>query len=245
MQTYWIGHGVSAREIQLPPADSEVVQGVSWGRADMLDTPAYWALRCHTEEDPLHGFTSSSSSLIEEIGFCLLGGFGITAELNTAAFERLRNADVFDLTNCFRENDIRALLLEPLPVGGKFKRFRFPNQRAKRLSAMRQMLGGLDLSDLPIDQLNILIRKIPGIGPKTAAWVIRNHYSSDDVAILDVHVIRACSRFRLFPAKFSLPRDYGALEQRFLTFARAIDVRPAILDAVMWTEMRSEPRTHR
>ena len=52
----------------------------------MLDTPAYWALRCLVEESPLHGFTSTNGSLIDEIGFCLLGGFGITAELNSAAF---------------------------------------------------------------------------------------------------------------------------------------------------------------
>jgi thermostable 8-oxoguanine DNA glycosylase len=211
----------------------------------MIDTPAYWALRSLVEENPLHGFTSSTGSLVEEIGFCILGGFGITAEVNDAAFKALRAAGVFDLSATVAEEDIKRLLLRPVNVQGRLQRYRFPNQRASRLTVMRQLLRSADLDSMPVPSLNQALRKIPGIGPKTAAWIIRNHFGSDDVAILDIHVIRACSRLRLFPADPMLPRDYEHLQEAFISFARAIQVRPAILDAVMWTEMRNEPLTYR
>jgi len=245
VQRYWIGRGDSAREICLPEPESEVLAGLSWGRADALDTAAYWALRCMAEDNPLHGFSSSSGSLVEEIGFCLLGGFGITAELNAAAFDRLKAANVFSVSASISEQRIRALLLEPLQVNGRPHRYRFPNQRARRLHAMRCKLLGVDIEELPIADVSTILRDIPGIGPKTASWIIRNHFGSDDVAILDVHVIRACSRLRLFPEQIKLPRDYDLLEEKFISFARAIEVRPAVLDAVMWTDMRNEPRSYR
>ena len=78
-----------------------------------------------------------------------------------------------------------------------------------------------------------------GIGPKTALWIVRNYLDSDDVAIIDVHVLRACRRMKLFPDEISLPRDYGALEEKFLNFANAIKVRASLLDAVMWVETRA------
>ncbi len=42
----------------------------------------------------------------------------------------------------------------------------------------------------------------------------------------------------LFPENYRLPRDYETLEQRFLAFANALSVRTAVLDAIMWREMR-------
>lgn len=43
---------------------------------------------------------------------------------------------------------------------------------------------------------------------------------------------------RVFPEEFSLPRDYEALEARFLSFSKALNVRPSVLDAVIWSEIR-------
>lgn len=243
MQQFWIGDGHTSLQVYLPAPDEEVLHGIPWGRADTLDTPAYWALRCKSELSALEGFTDKSASLLEEIGFCLLGGFGITAELNTAAFCRLRSAGVFDRSTPSDEAAIKELLIEPLQIEGRVRRYRFPNQRSRRIAAMRQAIDRMDLDSLSENHLRLILRNIEGIGPKTAAWIIRNHFDSDAVAILDVHVIRACSRFKLFPERVVLPRDYDFLQERFLRLARALEVRPAVLDAVMWTEMRNEKRS--
>jgi len=240
MQEFWIEGPNGAEKITLPSPETEVIPGVSWGRGEMLNTPAYWMLRCKIASDPLYDFVSDGENLIEEIGFCLLGGFGVTAELNSAAFVRLRNAGVFDLDQAFDENGIRRLLLEPLLVFDRPHRYRFPNQRAKRLALMREQVGNIDLNSLTERTMRELLLTINGIGPKTAAWVMRNHFNSDDVAIIDIHLIRACKQINVFPESFRLPQDYPPLEQRFLDFARALEVRPAILDAVIWSDMREQ-----
>ena len=100
-----------------------------------------------------------------------------------------------------------------------------------------------DTPAIPIHDLYRMIREallqLEGIGPKTASWIVRNLLGSDEVAILDVHLIRACQQMRVFPHRLALPKDYDALEERFLSFSHAIRIRPSVLDAVIWSEARS------
>jgi thermostable 8-oxoguanine DNA glycosylase len=83
------------------------------------------------------------------------------------------------------------------------------------------------------------LMRIPGIGPKTASWITRNWLGSDEVAILDIHIIRAGLLIGLFDRSMRVPRDYEALERRFLEFCGALGARPSLLDAVMWRAMRN------
>lgn len=239
MQSVWAGYGDGARLIALPDSHEEVVRGVRWGAPDHLGTPAYWAVRCHWNEEATPSFACGASSLVEEVGFCLLGGYSVTFEANVAAFDWLREHGVFDLGRDIPASLIFDLLSQPLDVQGRARRYRFPNQRARRIDAMRRRMV-----DSPPDQtspraLRDGLMSFDGIGPKTASWIVRNHLDSDDVAIIDVHVLRACRQMSLFPDEISLPRDYGALEERFLDFAKAIKVRSSLLDAVMWAETRA------
>ncbi len=239
MQLVWAGYGEGARLIALPDSGEEVVRGVRWGAADHVGTPAYWAVRCQWSEESTPSFSCGANSLVEEVGFCLLGGYSVTFEANAAAFEWLREHGVFDLNTDAPERHIRELLSQPLSVRGRHRRYRFPNQRARRISVMRQcMMESPPDTTSPI-ALRDHLMSLEGIGPKTASWIVRNHLDSDDVAIIDVHVLRACRRMRLFPDTVSLPRDYVVLEERFLNFAKAIRIRPSLLDAVMWAETRA------
>ena len=43
----------------------------------------------------------------------------------------------------------------------------------------------------------------------------------------------------LFDRSMRVPRDYEALERRFLEFCGALGARPSLLDAVMWRAMRN------
>ncbi|MEA3001512.1 MAG: hypothetical protein QOH81_300 [Sphingomonadales bacterium] len=238
MQEIWVGYGDGAQLVTVPSAHENVLPGIPWGSASRPFSPAYWAVRCQWPEAELPTFVSRDKSLVEEIGFCLLGGFGIRYEVNKAAFERLRERGTFDLERDCSLQDILVLLTEPLKLNGRKVRYRFPNQRARRLILMRQELSGSDLSEVAPTQLRKRLQELDGIGPKTASWIVRNYAGSDDVAILDVHVIRACRWMALFPPIIVLPRDYEELENRFLKFASIIGVRASVLDAVMWTEVR-------
>ncbi|GHC52373.1 hypothetical protein GCM10007315_13560 [Gemmobacter tilapiae] len=59
------------------------------------------------------------------------------------------------------------------------------------------------------------------------------------MAILDIHILRACWYMGLFEFGISLPRDYARLEQRFLEFSSALGNPPSVLDAIMWDDMRA------
>ncbi len=237
-QEAWAGHGASARLVRLPARDVEVMPGVAWGSPDYFNTPAYWAVRCQWEEES-PDYVAGNDDLIREVAFCLLGGFGIRYEVNQAAFARLEACGFFDLRSAgIDEATVRGWLSEPLLVNGRRVRYRFPNQRAQRLARMLAFFERNDLSGLNAGALRAALMTIEGVGPKTASWIVRNCLGSDEVAIIDVHLIRACTTMRVFPEEFSLPRDYEALEARFLSFSKALNVRPSVLDAVIWSEIR-------
>lgn len=238
MQQVWVGSGERAVKVDLPPPDREVLPGLAWGHACDPSSPAYWAARCRHPGEESPDYVTSDDSLLEVVGFCLLGGFGIRYEINLAAYDRLKAAGAFDPDGDIDEVGIRAMLVEPLRVQGREVRYRFPNQRARRLASMRVQLSGAWTPGTSALELRRRLMSVEGVGPKTASWIVRNLLGSDEVAILDVHIIRACRAMTLFPERIVLPRDYDALERRFLDLARGIGVPASLLDGVMWTEVR-------
>lgn len=230
-------HTIPDNTLALSPS-AEIVPGVAFGRPEWVPSPAFWlSLATGNWTDDDRYVSAPGSPLADDVAFCILGGYGIRMEINLAAWDRLKAAGALDTPLDVAR--IEALLLEPLDVEGRPTRYRFPRQRASRLSeALRQ------LDKLPIDQLSPLelrdeLMNLPGIGPKTASWIVRNWTGTDAVAILDVHVIRAGQIMGLFPKDVRLPRDYSALEARFLDFAKALRVPASYLDALMWREMRT------
>jgi thermostable 8-oxoguanine DNA glycosylase len=219
--------------------DDEVVPGVLFGSPEWVPTPAFWATLADRFDPETDDYVSPAGTpLAEDLAFCLLGGYGIKMELNRAAWERLSNAGVFQADVIPSRNELEELLSEPLNVNGRLQRYRFPRQRADRLFVA---LTSINESPPPTDDAirfrdNLML--LPGIGPKTASWIVRNWSGSDEVAILDVHVLRAGAIIGLFPENYRLPKDYVSLERRFLDFARALQVRASVLDALIWREMR-------
>ncbi|MER0240076.1 hypothetical protein [Fulvimarina sp. MAC8] len=226
----------TARERRSP--DAEVVPGVAWGRSGWVGSPAYWSMLAATEDPADDYVRRDDSPLHHEVAFCLLGGFGIRMEVNEAAYAACLGRGLLDPGRRPAAAEVEAVLSTPLEVGARTVRYRFPRQRSGRLA---QALRAIEDSPPPTDtprRFRDALMEVPGIGPKTASWIARNWMGADDVAILDIHVLRAGFAMNLFPANATLPGDYDALENRFLAFAAAIGVRPSLLDAVIWREMR-------
>jgi thermostable 8-oxoguanine DNA glycosylase len=80
--------------------------------------------------------------------------------------------------------------------------------------------------------------QLPGVGPKTASWIVRNYRGSDEIAIVDIHIARACRAAGLTSARLTPSTDYFAIEDRFLQFASALGVPASYLDHLMWNVMR-------
>lgn len=234
--------GKVAIQVELPAARCEVLPGVCWGLVEAFPTPAYWAYQViarRLDEGPRSH--RLGQTLAEELGACLLGGHGIPASIGLAAFERCRERGLFrpDAT----EFDFLQALLTPLTVGGRMVRYRFAAQKARFLArAMKVVVDGV-----PSLESGRLLRdwllRLEGVGPKTASWVARNWLDADDVAILDIHVLRAGVLSGFLDRSMNVARHYLELEAQFLRFATALGVRASELDAVIWRDMMSSPRT--
>lgn len=241
MQTVIHISGEQILQLLLPPPGARVVDGIHWGRHDELCSPAYWAAQSWMWqiEEPEH--FRLGRTLAEELLACMLGGYGIPAEVGLAAYDRLRPFAINPSGPLCNEAFVHDALMQPLRVRGREVRYRFVNQKARLLSAAFRCFDPAAAS-LPDRRLRDRLQELPGVGPKTASWVVRNLRGSDEVAILDVHLLRAGRMLGIFETALTVERHYPCLENAFLHFATAIGARPSILDSVMWMTMRRLPR---
>jgi len=232
--------GSGWREFCLPSAQEEVLPGVCWGAFDEILTPAFWAGQAwlHADSGRFARY-KLGRSLREEVAACILGGYGIPAEMGLAAFERLREQGLLESSPS--DVSLEDALAQPLLVNGRMLRYRFPRQKARHLSGALGRLN--EVAGREGRALRDALMTLSGIGPKTASWITRNWCDADDVAILDVHVCRACERAGVFPVGSDPSRHYLPLEELYLRFSRAIGVRASMLDNLIWQTMRRLPHS--
>ncbi|MDR6623856.1 endonuclease III domain-containing protein [Caulobacter segnis] len=226
------------RFLDLPDPAVALMPGVRWGSFEHALTPAFWVSQAWLQDDGGDLSFELAPTLREEVVYCLLGGHGAPAEVGLAASKRVLDALAEKADGVLGRDRIETMLLEPLWVNGKLIHYRFARQRAKYLTGALEGLRHLVDEELDDLALRDALRDLPGIGPKTASWIVRNRRASDRVAILDVHIIRACEHMGVFPRGANLARSYMDLERRFLEFCEVGGVRASVLDAVMWGTMR-------
>ena len=230
-----IAPGAKRVVVQTPPPEAEVIPGVRWGNINAPMTPAFWKASAAMLPETGPNALRAGDSLVDEMAVCLLSGFGIKAELAYAAYRRLRDRGL--LAGKPEVAALEAALREPLQLGARAARYRFPTQKAKYLAGALEVFRSQvpPVGDL---ELRAWLMGIEGIGAKTASFIVRNWLLSDQVAILDVHVIRAGTHMGLFRPSDRVESMYDRMERRFLDFARAINVRASILDLMIWGQMR-------
>jgi len=210
--------------------------------AEELLTPAYWATQAWMWEVEAPEHYKLGNSLEEETLACLLGGYGIPAEVGLAAYKRLRERLIEDPQALNYEKAVLEMLLEPLDIGERKVRYRFARQKARYISAAMKAIPQVDREASDRD-LRAKLVDIPGIGLKTASWIVRNWRNSDEVSILDIHILRAGQILGVFPKERTVEKHYLILEDLYLEFAASISVRASILDSVMWMTMRQMPNS--
>jgi thermostable 8-oxoguanine DNA glycosylase len=228
----------SSVEVSLPSAFNEVLPGVYWGAFDEIASPAYWYIQSwlHSELGT-YSDLRLGRSLSEELAACLLGGYGMPADLGLAAYRRLREQRlIFEGVSA---EQLESSLSKPFTISGRSRHYRFAKQKSRYLSACLAELATLQDAEGHGDVgLRDALTSLPGIGPKTASWIVRNYRGSDHVAIIDVHILRAGRLIGLFSESHNPQQHYFSLEQRFLELASAMRVRAALLDALIWDQMR-------
>lgn len=234
-----LGAGDAVERMELPASSTRVLGGIRWGRFDDLFTPAFWVSRIWIDGPTAQGSIPNyklGMSLEEEVVACMLGGYGMPAEIGLAAFDRLKDRRLIRAS--VMATELYAALIEPLHVGGKTVRYRFPRQKAGFIAAALNRLG---LEKAPEDELEFRdwLITFKGIGPKTASWITRNWLESDRVAILDVHLHRAGLLIGLFEPDETIAKHYKQMERKLVKFASAIGIRLSELDDLVWRYMKN------
>lgn len=229
-------------QLRLPASDAYLMPGIQWGQFNCLFTPAYWAAQAWMEGNAYpQNRHKLGDNLLEETVACVIGGHGMPAEICLSAYRRIKESKVLSATSAIGETEYYHLLAAPfVKQNGQAIRYRFARQKARYLAKIHLAFINVSPPDDAV-MLRAWLLALPGIGPKTASWIVRNHKDSDQVAILDIHIYRAGLLSGFFDSSLKIERHYATMERRFLEFAHAINVRPSVLDAIMWAHMRSAP----
>lgn len=223
----------------LPEPEAEVLPGVAWGDCGALFTPAYWAIQAFMEDLRRAKLEQiqHASNLTEAVCMCLLGGYGISWEMNEAAFLHLREGGTF-IGEPRSAAEIEFLLRQPLWVEGSSRRYRFPAVKAKYLAGALSFLN--THPEAPKDDVKFRdwLLQIPGVGLKTASWITRDWLGSNRIAIIDIHLQRAGLLMGLFSEADRISRDYHRMESRFVAFCKAAKVPAWAMDQLIWSDMR-------
>lgn len=241
-----IGKGPDFAEIKLPDEDSEVLPGIKWGHVGASFTPANWyycvEARKHSGN---HINNKIGETLLEEVCACLLGGYGIPAYVGLAAFNALKGNGAFNGTS-WDAITLERWLSEPLLINDKAIKYRFSKQKAGYLAGAIEHISKLECDYSSGKALRNSLLPIKGAGYKTCSWVARNWLGADDVAILDVHILRAGKIGGFLDSSLTVQKDYLRLEEQFIEFSNALGIRTSELDAEIWFQFSEYGKlTHR
>jgi thermostable 8-oxoguanine DNA glycosylase len=187
-----------------------------------------------------------------ELLFCLLGGHSVSYELALSATHRLANLGILS-GNELNGDKLERLLarelarpqFDPRRLDGSFRRYRYPHRKAFLLRQATDWINRAALDGLVVTLGSLeseagrreFMCACPGVGPKTASWVLRNTGFATHLAVLDVHVIRALKASGRL-GECSLPRDYDRAERHFLTWCEDLKALPAAFDLLLWELQR-------
>ena len=117
---------------------------------------------------------------------------------------------------------------EPPRPDGSLRKYRFPNRKASLIIEARRWLAAHSplwdiFNSLPTAKARRqLLCDCPGFGLKTASWLLRNLGLGEDLAIIDIHLVRALTDAgRIEDVR--MPRDYELAEEAFLQWCHELD----------------------
>ena len=201
-------------------------------------------------------FSASEAELLFELVACILGS-QVPYEVALAAAEKIRNVGL--LENPIKqysfpvyEKAIYDILRQPLhnpgwaPTG---KRYRFAKIRANHISRTIWALysnggslqGRLRACKAAREARRSIVEVGIGIGPKQASLFLRNIGFTEELAILDTHLLRFMRLFGLLDQAIrtiSSLQNYESLENRLRNYAKRTGYSLGCVDQAIWVVMR-------
>ena len=135
-------------------------------------------------------------------------------------------------------------------IRAALKAVRFPNNKSRYIVEARKLFtekGSLKVKKR-LDTKNThearkwLARNVKGLGLKEASHFLRNIGLGEDLAILDVHILRnmvKCGVIKKIPPCIS-ERCYHSLEGKLKNFSKRVKIPLAELDLLFWSQETGE-----
>lgn len=226
------------------------VPSLAFDRGTELWWEPVWARHAHRFRAAASTRRAGEADLRKELVFCLLGGHGVTYELALSATTVVWSRDPFDrhwaparLRHAL-EHELARPQFTPRRANGSLRRYRFPARKARLVTeaafwarSKGGIRAGLAACDTEAERRAWLCG-CPGVGMKTASWLLRNCGWAERLAIVDVHLLRALDEAEVIQNP-RLPRDYERIEQAYLDWADRLGACPAGLDLFLWEVQRS------
>lgn len=212
---------------------------IDWEEAGQLYTKDYWAVQ-YRLDDSFYPSSRLGSCLKEEVVACLLGGYGMKAEMGLWAFHRLKNMQLINRRTA--RGTLEEAIAQPFWVNGRELRYRFPGQKASYIYDFLQRNDIREMEMLSGSELRERLLTVRGVGPKTASWIARNYSECEDVAIVDIHIYRAGRLAGFISPEWDIRKDYYKIEESFLSFCKSIDAIPSRMDSIIWNQMKESGR---
>ena len=177
-------------------------------------------------------YKSNDECIFKELCFCILTPQSKAIYCDEAVKELVRSG----LLLKGEKSDIKANL----------RRVRFPNNKASYLIAARKAFKNSGRFDIKskIDEGNIFktrewfVKNIKGLGYKEASHFLRNIGFGNDIAILDIHILRSLKRYGIIKKIPSLinRKVYLNVENKMRGFSLKIGIPLQELDLLFWSE---------
>lgn len=210
---------------------------------------------CSIEQD-YTSIQKTKEQVLDEFFFVLLGGFGISYELNLSGLKILKQEDLFNKTFYQEKNKLSIIeekireqfskkQFSPATSNGQLRKYRYIETKPKTISNACYWLWENCEWDLheKLQTLNSESRmwlcNCPGIGMKSASWLLRNTGFSDDCAVFDVHIIRFLGYLGFQTHEPLTEKIYLNLEDGLRKVCSNIGVSLGKMDYLLWLLSRN------
>lgn len=202
------------------------------------------------KEDTQGSFNNTNA--LDEFFFVILGGYGISYEENLSAFEVLKRKGYmsYSLYNDMEEcsgvikkvyRELSTPQFYPLTHTGERRRYRFTQKKAKEFVCANYWLWQECQWDI-LKKLKEVNRECqrkwlcncPGIGIKSASWLLRNIGVDEDYAILDTHILRFLERIGFEVPTHMTDSWYRSIEEQMQHICQSLGIPLGKMDYLLW-----------
>ena len=193
----------------------------------------------------------SDSEIFQEFLICLLGS---RVQYEMAITYTKKIMSVIDDLYVFKEfYSLQRIVLNLLSteaflqsISKKYKSYRYPNRASINISnaILKISSGEINFRDMfngqQYSMKNIrrkLIDSFSGIGPKQASHFLKNIGYSNELAILDIHIIKYLkSKKQIESEKINVSsiNSYELLEDKFISIIQDFQFPPVVVDQSIW-----------